>query len=83
MGPLIPLFWTSGDVSSEFQSQSELAALFTLGRGICVTCSQKFTSGATPANVLVVSMVAKPFFCMALVGLKTGIYRATGKCSTE
>ena len=22
MGPLIPLFWTSGDVSSGFQSQS-------------------------------------------------------------
>ena len=22
MGPLMPLFWTSGDVSSEFQNQS-------------------------------------------------------------
>ena len=33
MGPLIPLLWTSGDVSSGFQSQR--VALFALGRGVC------------------------------------------------
>ena len=33
MGPLIPLFWTSGDISSGFQSQSG----FCLSRGICFT----------------------------------------------
>ena len=30
-------------------------------RHICVTCSLRFTSGVTPANLLVASMTAKPF----------------------
>ena len=35
MGPMIPLFWTSGDVSFEFQSQSgqpylQLAQVYTI-----------------------------------------------------
>ena len=50
MGPLILLFWTSGDISSEG------AALFTLGLGVHVTRSQRFTFGATPADLLVVMM---------------------------
>ena len=40
-GPLIPLLWTSGHISSGFQSQ--WAALFALGRGIHVTCFLIFT----------------------------------------
>ena len=46
---LIPLFWTSGYVSSGFQSQSGQPYL-QLGRGALITCSLKFTSGVTPAN---------------------------------
>ena len=32
VGPLIPLFWTSGDVSSGFQSQSGFCLIWTLWR---------------------------------------------------
>ena len=56
MGPLIPFFWTSGDVSSWFQSQ-EWATLFTIGGGVPIIRSLRFISGATPADLLVVGMV--------------------------
>ena len=45
-----------------------------------ITCSLRFTSGATPADLLVASMVAEPSLphtCKALVGLETGSYHAT------
>ena len=57
MGPMMHLFWTSGDISSGFQSQS--GQPYSFGRGVCVTCSLRFTSGVTSANFLVVSMVAE------------------------
>ena len=60
VGPLIPLFWTSVDVSFGFQSQSGQPYLH-FGRGICVTFSLRFNSGATPADLLVDSMATKPF----------------------
>ena len=44
------LFWTSGDVSSGFQS-----------RGIYIIHSQRFTSRVIPTDLLVTNMVAKPF----------------------
>ena len=50
MGPLIPLFWTSGDISSGFQKQ-EWAVLFALDRNIRDVCSLIFISGATPADL--------------------------------
>ena len=78
MGPQIPLFWTSGAVSSGFQSQSG-PALFELGRGVPVTCSLRFTSDVTPADLLAASMAAEPSLphtCEALVGLKTKSYHA-------
>ena len=53
-------FWTSGDVSSGFQSQSGQPYSCFDG-GIHVTCSIRFTSGVTPADLLVACMVAKPF----------------------
>ena len=56
--PLIPLFWTSGDVSSGVQSQRAFKALFTLGGGICDIHSLRFTSGVTPADLLVARMAA-------------------------
>ena len=60
--------------------------------GTCVTCSLRFTSGVTPADLLAASMVAKPFLpctCKALVGLETGSYHAaahsvrSGRRSTD
>ena len=61
MGPLIPLFWTSGDVSSGFQSQNGFSLIHTWqSRMSNITCSLRFTSGATPADLLVASMAAKP-----------------------
>ena len=59
MGPLIPLFWTSGDVSSGFQSQSGQATLFTFGEDIYVTHGLRFTSGVTPAYLLAASIATK------------------------
>ena len=62
VGPLITLFWTSGDVS-----------LFMLGGGVCVTHSLRFTSGVT-GNLLMASMAVEPSLphsCEALVGLET------------
>ena len=46
MGPLIPLFWTSGDVSSGFQSQR--------GQHYSYFCG--FISGVTPADILFARM---------------------------
>ena len=55
VGPLKLLFWTSGDIS-----------LFTLGRGVCVIHFPRFSSGATPADLLAASMAAKPFYSLYL-----------------
>ena len=57
VGPLIPLFWTSGDISSLFQRVSSLI----LGGGIHDTHSLRFTSGVTPADLLVASLEAELF----------------------
>ena len=46
------LFWISKPV---------WAALFALGGGIHVTCFLRFTSSATPTNLLAASMAAEPF----------------------
>ena len=90
MGPLIPLFWTSGDVSSGFQSQS--GQPYSSCVEACVTCCLRFTSGVIPADLLVASMAAElslPHTCETLVGLKTGSYHATvhsvksGRCFTD
>ena len=71
MGPLIPLFRTSGDISSMFQNQSGQPYLH-LGRGLCVTHSLRLTSGVTPADLLVASMAAEP---ISSTYLRAGIGR--------
>ena len=81
MGPLIPLFWTSDDVSSGFKARVG-SALFKLsgGKHCYVTHSLRFTSGVTPADLLVASMVTEPSLphtCKALVGFETRSYHAT------
>ena len=71
LGPLVPLFWISGDVSSGFQSQSGFCLIryFFCG-GECNVHSPRFTSGATLANLLVAGTqpVTSPHAC-AKVGL--------------
>ena len=64
VGPLIPLFWTSGDVSW-FQSQSG-QPFSCLGEGVCVSHLLQFTSCVTPANLLAAIMTAEPFSFMYL-----------------
>ena len=56
LGPLVPLFWISGDVSSGFQSQSGFCLIRYFCRGECNIHSPRFTSGATLANLLAASV---------------------------
>ena len=53
-GPLVPLFWISGDVSSGFQSQIGLPYLHC--RGERNVHSARSTSGATLANLYTAGM---------------------------
>ena len=79
IGLLIPLFldfwWYLLWVS-----KPEWAALFMLVGGVYIMYSQRFTSGATPANLLQSvwqPSCSLPHTCkQALVGLKTGTYHA-------
>ena len=69
-GPLVPLFWISGDVSSGFQSQSGFCLIRYFCRGECNVHSPRFTSGATLADLLAAGAqpVTSPHAC-AEVGL--------------
>ena len=57
VGPLIPLFWTFGDICPGFQSQG--GSFFCVCFLSCVIL--RFTSGVTPADCVEVSMAAEPF----------------------
>ena len=59
MGPLIPPFGISGDVCPGFQSQG--GSLFAHFLAWVIT---RFTSGATPADCIEVSMAAEPLGSM-------------------
>ena len=61
MGPLIPLFWTSGDVSSGFQSQSGQPYSHLAEAYVRRMHPLRFTSGVTPDDLLVASMAADRF----------------------
>ena len=50
LGPLTPLFWISGDVSSEFQIQSDLP--YSCCRGKNSVYSSGCGSGATDADLV-------------------------------
>ena len=60
MGSLISLFWTSGDVSCEFQSQSGQPYL-NFGRGIRDICSLRFNYSTAPFLVFLASTVTGHF----------------------
>ena len=70
LGPLVPLFWISGDISSGFQSQSGFCLIRYFCGGECNVHSPRFTSGATLANLLAAGTqpVTSPHAC-AGVGL--------------
>ena len=70
LGPLVPLFWISGDVSSGFQSQSGFCLIRYFCGGECNVHSPRFTSGATLADLLAAGaqLVTSPHAC-AEVGL--------------
>ena len=70
LGPLVPLFWISGDISSGFQSQSGFCLIRYFCGGECNVHSPRFTSGATLADLLVAGAqpVTSPHAC-AEVGL--------------
>ena len=63
MGPLIHLFWTSGDVCSGFQSSGGFLARvdFLLAHFLACILFLRFTSGVKPADCIEVSMAAKTF----------------------
>ena len=64
VGPLIPLFWTSGDVYPGFQSQSGYPCL----HAFLPVCNKipRFTSAATPADLFVARIVPELFQSMYL-----------------
>ena len=59
VGSLIPLFWTSGDVWPRISKAGWIPHLHALSP-VC-NGFLRFSSGATPADVLSASMVAMPF----------------------
>ena len=58
VGPLVPLFRISGDVSCGLQSQSGFCLFHLFCRGECNIHSPRSTSCATPANLLMVNITA-------------------------
>ena len=78
LGPLVPLFWISGDVSPGFQSQSGFCLIRYFCGGECNVHSPRFTSGATPADLLTPSMVISHFpTCISRGRSWLGIKRAS------
>ena len=51
LGPVVPLFWISADVSSGFKTRVD-SALFTFCKGKCNVHFPRCTSGATPAELM-------------------------------
>ena len=86
LGPLIPLFWTSGDISSGFKSQSgqpylHLAEAYMLHVSWDSLLVQHLLTSWwlawQPSHSLL------HIFKQALVGLETRTYHATDECSTN
>ena len=69
VGPMISLFWTSGDVSPGFQRYGSLACFLA-----CLIL--RFSASATPAVRIGVSMAAKPYVVFSLI-----IYIGTILCT--
>ena len=75
LGPLVPLFWISGDISYGFQSQSGFCLIRFCG-GECNVHSMRSTSGSTLADLLAAGaqLVTSPHACPE-VGLDSDLNR--------
>ena len=85
-GPLSPLFWTSGDVSSVFQSQSGFC-LITFCGGKCNVHSLRSTSGTTHTNLLAAGSTVSHFPTCIIrggtwLGIEWAITWTKDKCAT-
>ena len=80
LGPLVPLFWISGDVSSGFQSQSGFCLIRYFCGGECNVHSPRFTSGATLADLLAAGHFPT---CMYRGGTWLGFERAIARTEDE
>ena len=81
LGPLVPLFWISSDISSGFQSQSGLP--YSHCGGEHNVCSLRSTSGATHADLLAAGLlpVLPPHtIMMHLIGYKISTNYEMLKC---
>ena len=78
LGPLFPLFWTYAYKYLLWFLKPEWAPLFTLGRGVCVTHSLKFSSGAIPADHMAAMLISS-----TLVRIETMTYHAADECSAD
>ena len=73
LGPLVPLCWVSGDISSGFESHSGFCFICLFCGGECNIHSLRSTSGATPADLLTTSIAASHFpTCINQQGPKIG-----------
>ena len=82
-GPLVPLFWISGDVSCGFQSQSRFW-LIHFCRGECNAYTLRSTSGATPAGPLTASITFSHFpTCISRGGSWFRFERAISRTEDE
>ena len=61
LGPLVPLFWISVDISSGFQSQRGFCLIYFFARGKCNAHFLRSTSGDTHANLLMAGNIASYF----------------------
>ena len=63
VGSLIPLFWTSGEICPGFQSQGgPINCIYIIWISPACNGFLRFTSGATPADLLTASIAAEPFW---------------------
>ena len=78
VSPLLPLFWTFDDIYLEFQNRGRSPRL----HGLSAMCNRflRFTSDATPADLLNASMAAKAFrskylytYTQTLMDLNSGL----------
>ena len=72
LGPLIPLLWITGDVSSGFKCQSEFLPYSIFAE---TNVMSRSTSGAIPVDLLMASITAGHFLtCINQVGVDSGSY---------
>ena len=84
LGPLVPLFCISGDVSSGFQSQSGFCLIHLFCRGECNVHSLRSTSSATHVDLLMATIAACYFpLSISRGGSWLGIKRAITRTEDE